>query len=185
MRSLAEYTARSFRTPRPVPFGCAIYHTAGGALLLRVRNAVAAQSDPTAHAELRAIRLSTRRLRTLSLAGFTLYTTCEPCPMCMSAALWAGVDRVVYGATIAQCNQHCRQILIPAREVARRSDMPCEISGPVCGEACHALFTHPAMLRAFRTWSTAHSRKSAGRTGSAPAGAAAAGKPRRKEAGEG
>jgi len=74
--------------------------------------------------------------------------------MCMSAALWTGLDRVVYGATIEQCNRHCRQIQISAREVANRSDMVCEVDGPLLGEECYKLFTHPNMLRAFRDWPT-------------------------------
>ncbi len=180
---LAAYTARSFQTQRPVPFGCAIYSTATGKLLLRARNAVSAQFDPSAHAELRAIRLAARRLRSISLRGYTLYTTCEPCPMCMSAALWVGVDRVVYGATIAECNRHCRQIQIPAREVARRSDMPCEIAGPLCGDVCYALFTHPVMLRAFRSWSTAHRKMSTRKSGSTRTASAAGGKRQRGKVG--
>ncbi len=64
-------------------------------VLLRALNAVEQECDPSAHAEVRAIRLATKRLKKLSLAGYTLYTTCEPCPMCMSTALWAGLDRVV------------------------------------------------------------------------------------------
>ena len=92
-------------------------------LLLRALNNVAQEFDPSAHAEVRAIRLATKRLKQLSLAGYTLYTTCEPCPMCMSTALWAGLDRVVYGATIEDANRHCNQIQIPATEVAARSDM--------------------------------------------------------------
>ena len=154
MRRLIDFTARSMETDGPVPFGCAIYHNKTGRLLLQARNAVAREHDPSSHAEVKAIRLATRRLRQLSLAGYTLYTTCEPCPMCMSAVLWASLDRVVYGATIAQCNRHCRQIQIPAREVAERSDMTCEVEGPLLGEECYALFTHPNMLRAFRSWAT-------------------------------
>ncbi len=103
---------------------------------------------------MRAIRLATKRLKQLSLAGYTLYTTCEPCPMCMSTALWAGLDRVVYGATIEDANHHCNQIQIPATEVAARSDMSCVVEGPVLRDECYALFTHPHMLRAFRLWST-------------------------------
>ena len=154
MAALAEFTAKSLETERPVPFGCRIVETATGAVLLDALNAVAGECDPSAHAEVRAIRLATKKLNSISLAGYTLYTTCEPCPMCMAAALWAGVDRVVYGVTIEECNRHCRQVQIPAAEVARRSDMPCPVEGPVLGERCYALFTHPNMLREFATWST-------------------------------
>ena len=154
MASIAEFTARSMHTERPRPFGASIVHTKSGKMLLRALNAVAQQWDPSAHAEVRAIRLATRRLKNLSLAGYTLYTTCEPCPMCMSTALWAGLDRVVYGATIEDANRHCRQIQIPAIEVAERSDMTCVVDGPVLRDECYALFTHPNMQRAFHLWST-------------------------------
>jgi tRNA(Arg) A34 adenosine deaminase TadA len=154
MTTLAAFTARSMRTQNPRPFGASIVHTRTGRVLLRALNAVKQQCDPSAHAEVRAIRLATRRLKKLSLAGYTLYTTCEPCPMCMSTALWGRLDRVVYGATIADANCHCNQILIPAAEVAARSDMHCIVDGPVLRDECYALFTHPRMLRAFRLWST-------------------------------
>jgi len=161
MAELVKYTARSLATERPVPFGSSIVHTKTGELLLRALNAVAREFDPSSHAEVRAIRLATKRLRDISLAGYTLYTTCEPCPMCMSTALWAGLDRVVYGATIEDANRHCRQIHIHATEVAERSDMRCTVEGPVLREQCYALFTHPNMLRAFHTWST---RKASGKS---------------------
>ena len=123
-------------------------------MLVRALNAVAQEFDPSAHAEVRAIRLATKRLKRLSLAGYTLYTTCEPCPMCMSAALWAGLDRLVYGATIEDANRHCNQIQIPAVEVAARSDMKCAVTGPVLRDRCYALFTDTRMLREFRHWYT-------------------------------
>jgi tRNA(Arg) A34 adenosine deaminase TadA len=154
MAATAAFTARSMKTASPRPFGASIVDTRTGRVLLRALNGVRQEFDPSAHAETRAIRLATRRLKKISLAGYTLYTTCEPCPMCMSAALWAGLDRVVYGATIADANRHCNQILIPATEVAARSDMRCVVDGPVLRDECYALFTHPCMLRAFRTWTT-------------------------------
>lgn len=154
MAALATFTARSMLTSYPRPFGAAIVDTKTGDLLLRALNAVAQEFDPSSHAEVRAIRLATKRLKNVSLAGYTLYTTCEPCPMCMSTALWAGLDRVVYGATIADANNHCNQIQIPATEVAARSDMRCIVDGPLLRDECYALFTHPQMLRAFRTWQT-------------------------------
>jgi tRNA(Arg) A34 adenosine deaminase TadA len=154
MTALTAFTARSMLTAHPRPFGASIIHTKSGKLLLRALNAVAQEFDPSSHAEVRAIRKATKQLKQLSLAGYTLYTSCEPCPMCMSAALWAGLDRIVYGATIEDANRHCNQIRIPAREVAARSDMTCVVDGPVLRDECYALFTHPQMLRAFRLWST-------------------------------
>jgi tRNA(Arg) A34 adenosine deaminase TadA len=154
MTALAAFTARSLSTATPRPFGAAVVHTKTGRVLLRALNAVKQQCDPSAHAEVRAIRLATKKLGKLSLTGYTLYTTCEPCPMCMSTALWAGLDRVVYGATIEDANRHCQQIRIPATEVAARSDMTCIVDGPILRDECYALFTHPRMLRAFRLWST-------------------------------
>jgi tRNA(Arg) A34 adenosine deaminase TadA len=154
MAALAAFTARSLSTARPRPFGASIVHTISGKLLLRALNNVAQANDPSAHAEVRAIRLATKRLRNISLQGYTLYTTCEPCPMCMSTALWAGLDRVVYGATIEDANRHCKQIRIPATEVAARSDMTCVVTGPVLRGQCYALFTDPRMLKAFRSWAT-------------------------------
>ena len=159
MAALAAFTARALKTDRPVPFGSSIVHTRSGEVLLRALNAVAREFDPSSHAEVRAIRLATKKLKNVSLAGYTLYTTCEPCPMCMSTALWAGLDRVVYGATIEDANRHCHQIQIHAAEVAERSDMRCVVDGPILREQCYALFTHPRMLSAFRTWPSRKSNR--------------------------
>jgi tRNA(Arg) A34 adenosine deaminase TadA len=154
LKALVKFTALSFRTPRPVPFGALIVDSQSGETLLRARNAVAVESDPSAHAELRTVRLACKKRKSFSLSGYTLYSTCEPCPMCMANALWAGLDRVVFGATIEDANRHCRQIQIPAAEVARRSDMQCIVVGPVLRELCYSLFTDPRMTRAFATWAT-------------------------------
>jgi len=154
MREIFHFTARSLETARPTPFGALIVHTKSGQTLLRAANAVMRENDPSSHAELRAVRLACKKLKVVFLAGFTMYSTCEPCPMCMSNALWARLDRIVYGATIADANRHCLQIQIAAKEVARRSDMRCLVEGPVLRELCNSLFTHPKMQKAFRSWST-------------------------------
>jgi tRNA(adenine34) deaminase len=154
LKALVKFTALSFKTSRPVPFGALIVDSQTGQTLLRARNAVAVENDPSAHAELRTVRLATKKRKSYSLQGYTLYSTCEPCPMCMANALWAGLDRVVYGATIEDANRHCRQIQISAAEVAQRSDMRCTVTGPVLRELCYTLFTHPRMQEAFATWST-------------------------------
>jgi guanine deaminase len=64
-------------------------------------NTVTASNDPTAHGEVNAIRAAARALGTFTLAGCALYTSCEPCPMCLAAAYWARLDAVYYGACAA------------------------------------------------------------------------------------
>jgi tRNA(adenine34) deaminase len=154
LKALVKFTALSFDTPHPSCFGAMIVGTESGKVLMRGRNAVGREHDPSAHAETRAVRLACKKLKNVSLKGYTLYSTCEPCPMCMANALWAGLDRVVYGATIEDANRHCRQIQIPAAEVSQRSDMPCVVTGPVLRELCYSLFTDPRMQAALATWST-------------------------------
>jgi guanine deaminase len=78
------------------PFGALV--VADGAVLARGQNRVTRDNDPTAHAEVVAIRAACRARGDFSLAGATLYASCEPCPLCVSAALWSRVDRVVYAA---------------------------------------------------------------------------------------
>lgn len=78
------------------PFGALIVKD--GALLAEGQNRVTANLDPTAHAEVVAIRAACQAIGDFSLAGAVLYTSCEPCPLCLSAALWARVERVVFAA---------------------------------------------------------------------------------------
>jgi guanine deaminase len=61
-------------------------------------NRVTADNDPTAHAEVTAIRTACRELGTFDLTGATLFTSCEPCPMCLSSALWARIEHVYFAA---------------------------------------------------------------------------------------
>jgi tRNA(Arg) A34 adenosine deaminase TadA len=154
MREICRFTGRTLNTARPVPFGALIVETRSGKKLVQVTNAVLTENDPSSHAEVRAVRRACRKLKKVSLAGYTMYSTCEPCPMCMANALWARLDRVVYGATIADASRFVLQIHIPARQVARRADMRCVVDGPVLRELCVSLFTHPNTRRALRTWSS-------------------------------
>jgi tRNA(adenine34) deaminase len=154
MKEIYEFTARTMKTAWPVPFGALIVNTRTGEQLMRATNAVRRENDPSAHAEVRTVRLACKKLKGVSLAGYTMYSTCEPCAMCMANALWARLDRVVYGATIEDANRYCLQIKIPAQEVAQRSDMGCVVEGPVLRELCNTLFTHPRMQKSFKSWST-------------------------------
>ncbi len=152
MRALAAWTMKTMETPNPVPYGAEIFGTNDGKSLMRAANAVRAEHDPSAHGEIHTIRLACQKLQSASLRGYTLYTTCEPCPMCMACCLWAGLDRVVYGATIADAAKYGHQILIPAAEVAKRTDMHCVVNGPVERDACLLLFTNPTMQKVFAQW---------------------------------
>ena len=79
------------------PFGCVIVKD--GRVVGRGNNRVTSTNDPTAHAEVVAIREACLELGDFQLAGGTLYTSCEPCPMCLGAIYWARPDRVVFAGT--------------------------------------------------------------------------------------
>ena len=81
------------------PFGAVIVRD--GEIVGRGANSVTRDNDPTAHAEVNAIRNACRNLDTFSLKRCVIYSSCEPCPMCLSAIYWAGIDRIYYGNTQA------------------------------------------------------------------------------------
>jgi tRNA(Arg) A34 adenosine deaminase TadA len=149
---LARFTEGTFLTDLPVPFGAMVLNSRTGERLVRTVNNSRKENDPTCHAEVRAIRLAGKRVKHPILKGYTLFTTCEPCPMCMAAILWARLDRVVFGATIEDASRHCHQIHIKAEEVVARSDMKCDVTGPVGRDRCYKLFTAPVMIETFAYW---------------------------------
>lgn len=81
------------------PFGAVIVKE--GMVLARSANKVVPTNDPTAHAEISAIRLACQELGTFNLAGCEIYTSCEPCPMCLGAIYWARIDKIYYANTKA------------------------------------------------------------------------------------
>lgn len=81
------------------PFGAAIVNSKTGEIICVSSNEVLQNNDPTAHAEMQAIRTACAILRTHDLTGHTIYATGFPCPMCMSAIIWANIDKIVYAAS--------------------------------------------------------------------------------------
>lgn len=79
------------------PFGAVIVKD--GKVIAKSTNTVTLKNDPTAHAEVSAIRLACRKLKTFDLSGCVIYTSCEPCPMCLSAIYWAQIDSIFYANT--------------------------------------------------------------------------------------
>ncbi len=79
------------------PFGAVIVKN--GEIIASAHNTVVESSDATAHAEINAIRLASQKLKTHDLSGCVLYTSAEPCPMCLSAIIWANIKEVYYANT--------------------------------------------------------------------------------------
>ena len=79
------------------PFGCVI--TKNNEIIAEGSNKVTSENDPTAHGEIVAIRNACKKLNTFNLQGTQLYTSCEPCPMCLSAIYWSHIDKIYYGNT--------------------------------------------------------------------------------------
>lgn len=99
MRRAIQLATENVASERGGPFGAVIVRN--GIVVGEGANSVTANLDPTAHGEVTAIRAACRALATFSLAGCELYTSCEPCPMCLAAAYWARLDGVYYACSSA------------------------------------------------------------------------------------
>jgi guanine deaminase len=99
MQMAIELSEYNVRQGQGGPFGAVIVKD--GMVVARSANKVVPQNDPTAHAEVSAIRLACYELNTFSLEGCVIYTSCEPCPMCLGAIYWARLDTIYYANTKA------------------------------------------------------------------------------------
>lgn len=97
MQIAYDEATKGMHTCEGGPFGAVLVK--GNQLIASSHNTVLLTNDPTAHAEINVIRMASKKLNTFDLSDLTLYTTCQPCPMCMGAILWARIDKVYYGAT--------------------------------------------------------------------------------------
>ena len=90
-----EEALRGIKNKDGGPFGCCIVKD--GKIIALSHNKVIQTHDPTSHAEIEAIRTASKKLGTHDLEGCVLYTTCEPCPMCLFAIMWAKIETVYFG----------------------------------------------------------------------------------------
>lgn len=100
MREAIKLSASSLgddKIPTGGPFGAVIYKD--GKLIAGGYNHVLANHDPSAHGEVQAIRAACQKLKTWDLSGAVLYTSCEPCPMCLMTAKWANISKIYFAAT--------------------------------------------------------------------------------------
>jgi tRNA(adenine34) deaminase len=122
------------------PFGAVI--VGDGRVLARGRNLGRANDDPTAHAEMTAIRRCEADHGSASLRGSTIYASGEPCVMCMGAILWSHIGRLVYAASVDQLASRISQIMISSAEIASKAPFaPISITGGVLADEAMALFT--------------------------------------------
>ncbi len=100
LKRAVEVARQGMESDRGGPFGAVVAR--GDSILGEGCNRVTSSNDPTAHAEVVAIRQACQRLGSFSLAGCQIYASCEPCPMCLAAIYWARIDRIVYANSRAQ-----------------------------------------------------------------------------------
>ncbi|MBC1220986.1 nucleoside deaminase [Nostoc sp. UCD121] len=104
-------------------------------------NTVIRDNDPSAHAEINVIRSLTAKLKNHFLEGYSIYTTCEPCPMCATACVWSGLSEIVYGASIQDLisiNQS--QINLSCEEVIAKSFRSIKVTKGILKNECLELF---------------------------------------------
>jgi tRNA(Arg) A34 adenosine deaminase TadA len=121
------------------PFGAVIVRD--GSVIARGRNLGRTTDDPTAHGEMVAIRRCLADHGSAALRGSTLYTSGEPCAMCMGAILWCHMGRLVFAASIAQLATKIDQIMLSSAELAAKAPLaPIAITGGVLADEAVALF---------------------------------------------
>lgn len=124
------------------PFGAVIVR--GSEIVAKGANSVTPLLDPTAHAEVMAIRAACQRLKSFKLEGCTVYSSCEPCPMCLSALYWAGVERICYANTKVDADE----INFGDNFIYEQLELPYEERSIRCEH-----FMRDEAIAAFRKWS--------------------------------
>ena len=97
MEAAIKLSQKNLKTHEGGPFGAVVVKN--GKIIGRSANCVIKNNDPTAHAEIMAIRAACAKIKSYDLSGCELYTSCYPCPMCLSAIIWANIKTVYYGNT--------------------------------------------------------------------------------------
>jgi tRNA(Arg) A34 adenosine deaminase TadA len=148
---LAIARAREGVAAGQTPFGACIVR--GDDAVAVAHNVVLATTDITAHAEVTAIREACRALRTIDLRGCVIYSTCEPCPMCFSACHWANLDRILYGASIADAAR-CgfRELSVSNADMKRLGGSGVEIEPDLLREEAVTLFKDWMLVPGRRTY---------------------------------
>ncbi len=113
----------------------------GNRILGEAHDTAITERDPSLHAEVNAIRQAVRTIGDGNLGGAILVSTCEPCPMCSSLAVWANLTSIVYGVSIEETVQLGKaRIRVSANEIVQKSPVMLEVIGGVCNAECKVLY---------------------------------------------
>ena len=138
--SAAFEAARDAAQADEVPVGAAIARA--GEIIAVAGNRTLRDRDPTAHAEINVIRLAAHKLQSTKLKECYLYTTYEPCPMCTTAAIWARMAGIVYGASREDRTPECPwRIVIPASDIIAAGDPKLELFPEFMRQECRPLLS--------------------------------------------
>jgi tRNA(Arg) A34 adenosine deaminase TadA len=139
MMRLALGEARKSRQEGNKGYGAVV--ALGDLVLAWAHDTAVTDRDPSLHAEVNAIRQAVRALGNGDLCGAVLFSTCEPCPMCASLAIWANLTTIVFGASIAETAARGKtRILMPAAEIIARGPAMIDLVPAVLAEECLALY---------------------------------------------
>jgi len=131
------------------PFGACIVKN--GKVIACAHNTVWKTSDSTAHAEINAIRLACRKLKTINLSKCVMYSTCEPCPMCFSACHWAGISKIIFGAQIKDAKRFgFNELSVSCATMKSRGHSKVQLQAGCCAKE---------NLNVFRCWSKQKNKK--------------------------
>lgn len=123
------------------PFGAVIVKD--GSIIAACSNSVTLSNDPTAHAEVNAIRQACKTINNFDLKGSTVYTSCEPCPMCLGALYWARVDKIYFANT----KEDAKSIGFDDSFIYEEIDLPIEKRSILTKQ-----FMREEALKAFKAW---------------------------------
>jgi tRNA(Arg) A34 adenosine deaminase TadA len=139
MMKIAIEEARASRLEGNKGYGAVV--VLGDVILGKAHDTAATEKDPSLHAEVNAIRQAVQALGDSNLSGAILFSTCEPCPMCSSLAVWANLTSMVYGISIEETAKMGKsRIRVSAKEIVERSPVMVEVIGEVLREECRALY---------------------------------------------
>ncbi|WP_062474282.1 nucleoside deaminase [Variovorax boronicumulans] len=133
MQRALALSARALQEPGTEPFGAVVVKN--GEVVGEGFNHSVAHHDPTSHGEVEAIRDACRRLGTVDLSGCELYTSCEPCAMCVAAMHIAGIGQLYYAATLAQSGEAFQGVTVAARHPIDVDVLRTEAGAPLAARA--------------------------------------------------